>query len=207
MDNELSLGQELVPLYSPLLNTPDTYEAAVEEGKRLVKQREDDRMRLGALADQVTKAYGEDTLAKFAKDIGVNKSSLNTYRATFRAWHGKNQAPDNFAAMQELAAVPEREEILQKEPDMPQRKARGIAKKAKPPFKALSERRSFRKMPKKTDAQLTVDKLEPEVDSELELFARTLSERFKEEERPQLLTWLETFSNTATAEAIRKLWN
>ena len=59
MDNKLSLGQELVPLYPPLLNTPDTYEAAVEEGKRLVKQRADDRMRLGALADQVTKHYGE----------------------------------------------------------------------------------------------------------------------------------------------------
>ena len=110
MDNKLSLGQELVPLCPPLLNiiTPDTYEAAVEEGKRLVKQRADDRMRLGALADQVTKDYGESTLAKFAEAIGVNKSSLNSYRATFRAWDGKNQAPDNFAAMQELAAVPER---------------------------------------------------------------------------------------------------
>jgi len=52
--------------------TPDSYEAAVEEGKRLVKQRADDRMRLGALADQVTKVYGEATLAKFAKDIGVS---------------------------------------------------------------------------------------------------------------------------------------
>lgn len=115
------------------------YGAAVIEGKQIVERRETDKMRLGELANQVGKSYGEGRLAQYATDIGVNESSLNNYRSVFRAWEGKDQPADNFAAKQALAGHPERAEILANEPTMPKSKARAIAKTAKAVKKAKSE--------------------------------------------------------------------
>jgi len=71
-------------------------------------------------------------------------------------------------------------------------------KEKQPALVKAAGERSSRKSPK-TEVQRKADKyLRERQEHNLESFARALVERFREE-IPQLLTWLEEFSNVATA--------
>src|ERR1700722_18330454 len=61
------------------------YDDAVAEGKRIVDRMDGDWMRLAELADQVGTTYGEQTLDKFAEEIGAVACTLKRRLSTFRA--------------------------------------------------------------------------------------------------------------------------
>lgn len=107
------------------------YNAAVREGKAIVAQQEAGQWRLGELADQVYPAYGENTLAHFAKAIGVNPDTLARYRSVYRAWSGEIPAPGpelSYSVMRELANHPQRAELVRDNPTMTKSEAAKIAR-------------------------------------------------------------------------------
>lgn len=72
-----------------------TYEDFVSAGQALVETIDRHRWELGDLADKIAKSYGEDTLGKFAGDIGVGKKTLYAYRQAARFYD--NSTRQNFA--------------------------------------------------------------------------------------------------------------
>jgi hypothetical protein len=61
-----------------------TWEDAVAEGKRLIATADRTDWRLAELADQVGTIYGENTLAKFASEIGMSRCAIERRRTTYR---------------------------------------------------------------------------------------------------------------------------
>jgi hypothetical protein len=112
---------------------------AVPEGKEIVAkivaaERDIERYqwRLGELAAKVETKYDDRTLAKFAKEIGIETSTLNHYRTVYRKWEGKLPPEDklppgaklpSFTVLKELATVEERAELIEAEPKMSKRRA------------------------------------------------------------------------------------
>jgi hypothetical protein len=112
---------------------------AASEGKELVakiKAAERDieryQWRLGELAAKVETKYDDRTLANFAKEIGIHKTTLNHYRTVYRKWEGKlpseGKLPPgaklpSFTVLKELQAVEERAELIEAEPEMSKRRA------------------------------------------------------------------------------------
>jgi hypothetical protein len=118
---------------APSTDTPEDtipWDVAVAEGKEIVariKAAERDQLRLGELAHKVVHPkYGDQTFAKFAAKIGIDKNTLGHYRTTYRAW--KDKLPPgakfpSFAVLKELATVEDRAELLKAEPKMTKRRA------------------------------------------------------------------------------------
>jgi hypothetical protein len=106
------------------------FDQAVAEGKEIVAKIADaerGQLRLGELADKVTHPdLGDRTIANFAKEIGIEKSTLYHYRSVYRHW--KDVLPPGakiprFAVLKELETVDERAELIAAEPDMSKRRA------------------------------------------------------------------------------------
>src|SRR6266478_252499 len=77
-------------------------------------------LELGELADQLKPIYGEQTLSRFAKAIGLSADRLNRCRSVYRAFKDKTikgPAP-KFAVLQALQGHPLRDEILKDKPDL-----------------------------------------------------------------------------------------
>jgi hypothetical protein len=107
------------------------YETAVAEGKEIIAKIDSsrDRMRLGELADEVGRGYGEGRLERFAKEIGIAACTLARCRSVFRAWPKEAPAPKSYAVAQELQAHPNRLEIIARKPDMTKSEARQIKRR------------------------------------------------------------------------------
>jgi hypothetical protein len=117
--------------------TADTipWDDAVAEGKEInvrLKAAERDQLRLGELAHKVVHPiYRENTFAKFAAELGIDEDTLGHYRTTYRAWKDidlKAILPPgaklpSFAALRELAPLPNRAELIKAEPNMSKRRA------------------------------------------------------------------------------------
>jgi hypothetical protein len=102
---------------------------AVSEGKAIVARADSDHMRLGELADEVVAKYGDKTLAKFAAAIGVAACTLKRRRSVYRAWKEIGASPPQlYTVAQELAAHPDRAEIVQENPNITARKAREMVR-------------------------------------------------------------------------------
>jgi hypothetical protein len=100
-------------------------EKAVAEGKLLVKALQSNEMKLGELADRLQPRYGDKTLARFAKEIGLPVATLNRCRSVYRAWKGiEEPAPNNFGVKQALQGHPLRAEIVKNNPNLTRREAR-----------------------------------------------------------------------------------
>jgi hypothetical protein len=99
---------------------------AVREAKQILAQFESGQMRLGELADRVEPAYGQGTIKKFAKAIGIAQCTLERYRDVYRAWKDIS-APGReslcYAVMRELAAHPGRAQIVSNHPSITRREA------------------------------------------------------------------------------------
>jgi hypothetical protein len=106
----------------------DFYRDAVRRARQLVEQIASAQWELGELAEQVEKKYSARTLASFARAIGINAETLNHYRSTVRAWAGIQPAPAElpFSVLQELAAHPDRAQIVADNPKITTRKARDL---------------------------------------------------------------------------------
>src|SRR4051794_10928722 len=108
------------------------YETAIAEGKEIVSKIESSRdrlMRLGELADEVGRGYGEGRLKRFASEIGIAACTLARCRSVFRAWPKQAPAPKSYAVAQELQSHPNRLEIIGRNPDMTKREARQIRRR------------------------------------------------------------------------------
>jgi len=121
--------------------TPPTdtipYDQAVAEGKKILADAERGQWRLGELAHNVEKGYGERKLAKFAEAIGVAPCTLLRYRDVYRAWKdicapGRKSISDiPYSVLRELAGHKEREKIIHKDPNITKREAREEVRKFK----------------------------------------------------------------------------
>jgi hypothetical protein len=113
------------------LNDKVDWNEAVTEGRAIVARADQDQMRLGELADQVDKAYGENSLAKFGKEIGVAACTLKRRRSVYRAYKGIG-APvplsQPFSVLQELAVHPQRDKIIVERPQLTKREARDLVR-------------------------------------------------------------------------------
>jgi len=100
-------------------NKPDEidFNTAVTEGKKIVATAlKSHELKLGELADRVEPKYGDKTLLKFAKAIGLHIATVSRCRSVYRAWKKikiKGPSP-NFGVYQALQGHPEREEIINK---------------------------------------------------------------------------------------------
>lgn len=122
---------------------PDlSWDDVVAEGQRLVEEMNttDDRVqwRLGELADLVEPEggkpkYGDHTLSKFATLIGRAHCTVRRYRSVFRAWKDilPKRAPGPllpYSVLRELAALDNRESLIEKMPAMTKSQAVDLRK-------------------------------------------------------------------------------
>jgi hypothetical protein len=102
---------------------------AIAKGKELaatLKSGDEAEWHLGKLADQLEPKYKDKTLARFAKDIGLEADRLNRCRSVYRGWKDediKGPAP-KFGVKQALQAHPQKAELLKKFPNMTRADAR-----------------------------------------------------------------------------------
>jgi hypothetical protein len=125
--------------------TDEFFDEAVREGKEIlaqIDQAERGQFRLGALAHQVKTKYNDRSLARFAKEIGIAKCTLERYRTVYRAWEGKlapGPISTSYAVLRELATHPEREQIIRKNPDLTKREAHELMRKREGAAKTKQE--------------------------------------------------------------------
>jgi small-conductance mechanosensitive channel len=103
------------------------FDDVVTELKQIVAQGERNDWRVGELADRVKPEYGKETLAKVAKKIDgrIALCTLERRRSVYRAWKNISAAPPkSFAVAQELAAHPDRDQIIAAKPTITTREAR-----------------------------------------------------------------------------------
>src|SRR6516164_6142884 len=67
-------------------NNTINYDAAVREGKRIVAKMEREWWQLCELADGIETQYGDGTLERFAKDIGVVPCTFLRRMSVYQAW-------------------------------------------------------------------------------------------------------------------------
>jgi hypothetical protein len=113
------------------VQTTDTipFDAAVAEIKDILAKLKEAAylpLRLGEIAHKVQPEYGDrSTIEELAKQSGIELSTLENYRSVYRAW--KDKLPPGaifaFTVLKELAAVPNRAELLMAEPNMSKRRA------------------------------------------------------------------------------------
>jgi hypothetical protein len=98
---------------------------AVREGREILARDRADKLRLGELADKIEPKYGDRTMAKFAEALGINKSTLNHYRTTYRAWKIVPPAAKStpYAVLEVLATIDDRVAVITAEPNMSKRRA------------------------------------------------------------------------------------
>jgi hypothetical protein len=110
-----------------------SWDEAVEEGKRLIKDLETNQMRIGEIADRLEPKYGESTLARYAQIMETNVNTLQNYRSVYRTWHEdpKVKSFPKFSVAKALVKHPERAKIVEERPDITEREAKEETKKLK----------------------------------------------------------------------------
>jgi hypothetical protein len=105
--------------------------AAIAKGKKLaatLKSGDAAEMKLGELADRLQPKYRDETLARFAEDIGLEADRLNRCRSVYRAYKDKDikgPAP-KFGVLQALQGHPKSDEIIKNDPNLTREKARTL---------------------------------------------------------------------------------
>jgi hypothetical protein len=103
----------------------DFFEEAVREAKGILARRDRDWMRLAELADQVRTDYGDQSLERWAKKVGLGYSTAKRLRSTLRAYTSIGAlAPRLYSVAQALQAHPDRDKILKKRPNLTKEDAR-----------------------------------------------------------------------------------
>jgi hypothetical protein len=103
------------------------YDAAVKEGLEITSEIEDaqrKQLRLGELAARIERKYGDRTIAKFAKEIGIASCTLHRHQTTWEAWDGQGKVapgPVSYSVLRELKDVPERLKIVTENPQITRR--------------------------------------------------------------------------------------
>ena len=115
-DKDVAKGKKLAATLKSKDTTLKSTQAAIKSTEK----------KLGELADGLKPIYGQQTLARFAKKIGLSADRLNRCRSVYRAWKNKEiKGPSpKFAVLQALQGHPEREEIIKNKPNLTVREAR-----------------------------------------------------------------------------------
>jgi hypothetical protein len=112
-------------------NNTINYDAAVREGKRIVAKMEREWWQLCELADGIETQYGDGTLERFAKDIGVVPCTFLRRMSVYQAWKSapgpKSDLPC-LAVARELQSHPDRFEIIKNNPNVTKREASELAR-------------------------------------------------------------------------------
>jgi hypothetical protein len=123
-------AQKVVPNRDATVNVVGgvaDYDDWVAEAKRLIEAMQYYERKLGELADRVETKYDEEKLAEFARDIGVELTSVIRWRSVYRAY---KDAPKEIleetspGVLQALQGHPGRYEILEQNHDLTVREAR-----------------------------------------------------------------------------------
>ena len=108
------------------------FDEAVAQAKRHIESMQFHEMKLGELADRLEPKYGDQTLEKFAEEIGADVDDLNRWRSVYRAYKDdlkeiQGTSP-KFGVLQAVQSVPEpaRTAILKTKPTV--RDARAAAR-------------------------------------------------------------------------------
>jgi hypothetical protein len=112
------------------------YNEAVAEAKQHIEAKKYHEMKVGELADGVESKYDEQTLQRFAKDIGYSLASLSKWRSMYRAYKNTIQeiqetSPKITAGvLQACQGLPEpvRNKLLKEKPNLTVREARTYAR-------------------------------------------------------------------------------
>jgi hypothetical protein len=123
------------------------YDQAVAEGKKILAKIEDaerGQLRLGELAAKVETIYGDRTLSKFAKELGIAPCTLARYRDVFRAYEAYEDicAPgreSSYAVLRELATHPDRAQVIRANPKTTKREAQELRRKLEGTAKGKQE--------------------------------------------------------------------
>jgi hypothetical protein len=101
------------------------YADAVREGKEIsnrLRALETDGWRLGDIANLLEQKYGDQTLARYANEIGVPYKTVLNCRTTARAWP-ENSLRREFSICRALNAHPRRHKLLSDNPNWSKREA------------------------------------------------------------------------------------
>jgi hypothetical protein len=90
----------------------------VRKGLEVTKKMNDYNWIIGDLSLGVKKDYGKHKLEQYARDIGINFSTLKACRATSEAWPEKVSRLTFWTVHQQLNPHPDRQKLLEKNPKM-----------------------------------------------------------------------------------------
>jgi hypothetical protein len=94
------------------------YDDGVEKGRNLVSSMKESQFELGLIAYQLEPKYGEQTLERYAEEIGIDYGTLKSYRTAYRAWKDMPVRPKSFSVAKALNRHPRKAEIIQENPDI-----------------------------------------------------------------------------------------
>jgi hypothetical protein len=95
------------------------YDEAVIEGQKLVSaMTKDYQFELGRIADKLEPKYREQTLERYAEEIGIDHGTLKSYRTTYKAWKDMPARPSAFSVAKALNSYPNRADIIQETHDI-----------------------------------------------------------------------------------------
>ncbi len=83
------MDKSLTPIKYSLIKQLTAWDDFVTYGQQVRVLKDVAQWHLGDLAKAVEKRYGEDSIGKYAKEIGVNRKSLIEYRRVARAFPKK----------------------------------------------------------------------------------------------------------------------
>jgi hypothetical protein len=130
---------------------PANYQELVRQGKIAMQDESNAQWRLGELADKaINPQYGDRTLEKYAKDIGINPGTLINYRSTYRAWAGQKHRPGVFCVARALNPIankdPDRvQKLISLDPNITEDEASDETKAFKQELKRAKEKEKAEK--------------------------------------------------------------
>lgn len=137
---------------------PIPYAKGVAEAKRIVASIAKNMWRLAEITAKLEPKYGDKTLERFAKDVGLTLRTLRKYRQTYlRFGSSKGGCAPHFSILEKLVSVPDAEKIIERHPKLTYRQAKEIARRPRefPPLPPLPPANNPKRTPAR-DAQLTI---------------------------------------------------
>jgi hypothetical protein len=118
VDNKLHVEPNPAnPLQGDNADKKIPYDDAVEKGRTIVSSMKNMQFELGQIADQLEPKYREETLKRYAEEIGIDYGTLKSYRTTHKAWKDAPVRPP-FSVAKALNRHPRRADIIQENPDI-----------------------------------------------------------------------------------------
>ena len=94
------------------------YDEAVVSGRNLVLAMKDSQFELGRIAAQLEPKYGDETLGRFAEEIGIDRGTLKSYRTTYIKWKTEPVRPRSYSVARALNPHPRKADIIQETPEL-----------------------------------------------------------------------------------------